>query len=72
MYDIPIRLKPVPNCPECGELMRLIRPRDNQDWNPFWGCNRYPRCKGTMNIDEITGEPVDKYDDMDISLDDMF
>ena len=40
---------PAPACPLCGQPMvhRLARkgPRANQ---PFWGCSRYPDCKGTL------------------------
>jgi ssDNA-binding Zn-finger/Zn-ribbon topoisomerase 1 len=40
-----------PTCPECDGEMVLRKPRDDQDWNPFWGCASYPRCKGTVNIE---------------------
>ena len=36
----------VPNCPRCGSPMRRRKGR----YGPFWGCPRYPRCKGTRNI----------------------
>ncbi|OMQ22798.1 helix-hairpin-helix domain-containing protein [Serratia oryzae] len=35
----------VPNCPRCGSLMR----RRSGKHGPFWGCQNYPRCKGTRN-----------------------
>lgn len=59
-----IRTKPEPSCPECGAIMRLRRPPPGKSWEPFWGCNRFPNCKGTMNIDTETGKPVGKYDDL--------
>ncbi|MEB2283268.1 MAG: topoisomerase DNA-binding C4 zinc finger domain-containing protein [Myxococcales bacterium] len=40
-----------PNCPRCGSRMtkRLAR-RGRNAGNHFWGCSRYPSCKGTRNI----------------------
>lgn len=57
-----IRTKPEPYCPECGAKMVLRRPGKNQDWEPFWGCDRYPNCKGTRNI-LPNGRPEDDFDD---------
>ena len=36
----------VPNCPRCGSMMR----RRSGRHGVFWGCTRYPGCKGTLNI----------------------
>jgi ssDNA-binding Zn-finger/Zn-ribbon topoisomerase 1 len=47
-----IRTKPEPYCPDCGARMVLRRPRQGQDWVPFWGCNRFPHCRGTRQITE--------------------
>ncbi len=52
-----IKTEPKPYCPECGAQMRLVHPKEYQDWKPFWGCSQYPDCSGTRNIDE-DGEPV--------------
>ena len=42
---------PGPACPVCGQPMvqRIARkgPHANQ---PFWGCSRYPDCKGTRAV----------------------
>ena len=40
-----------PMCPRCGSVMvnRLAR-RGRNAGNSFWGCSRYPSCKGTRNI----------------------
>ena len=38
-----------PLCPKCGAEM-LIRHR-HSDNAPFYGCSRYPKCKGIVNID---------------------
>ena len=38
----------IPPCPRCGATMRLRhRHADNVS---FYGCSRYPHCKGTVNI----------------------
>jgi DNA-binding helix-hairpin-helix protein with protein kinase domain len=33
----------VPNCPQCGAQMR----RRSGRYGSFWGCSRYPQCRGT-------------------------
>jgi predicted nucleic acid-binding Zn ribbon protein len=38
-----------PSCPACGGEMKR---RVNASSEPFWGCATYPKCKGTVNIDE--------------------
>jgi four helix bundle suffix protein len=54
---------PAPACPLCGHPMvhRIARkgPRANQ---PFWGCSRYPDCKGTLAV-----SPSEKSDQSDTS-----
>jgi len=35
-----------PNCPRCGSPMR----RRSGRYGQFWGCSRYPGCKGTRKI----------------------
>ncbi len=37
---------PAPDCPQCGGPMRERSGRNGR----FWGCTRYPDCKGTVNI----------------------
>ena len=37
-----------PNCPSCGEAMVLRMNR--RDGSSFWGCQRYPACRGTRDI----------------------
>lgn len=51
-----IRTAPAPSCPTCGAKMVLRRPPPGKTWDPFWGCNRYPNCKGVRHIDFETGE----------------
>ena len=36
----------VPSCPQCGSLMR----RRSGGYGSFWGCSRYPSCKGTRKM----------------------
>ena len=49
--------------------MRLRWPRENDFWDPFWGCMEYPRCKGVTHIDMRTGEPaVDMEELLRVSL----
>jgi len=55
-----IQTKPEPYCPECGACMVLKRPRKGQEWEPFWGCDRYPNCRGTRQIRE-DGKPEEDW-----------
>lgn len=34
-----------PSCPKCGSSMR----RRSGRYGQFWGCSRYPKCRGTRN-----------------------
>ncbi|MHC4413328.1 MAG: topoisomerase DNA-binding C4 zinc finger domain-containing protein [Planctomycetota bacterium] len=45
-----VQTKPEPYCPECGGKMKLRKPLAKSSWEPFWGCIRYPNCKGTRDI----------------------
>ena len=39
-----------PSCPRCGS--RMVRRTARRGWNAgnqFWGCSRYPGCRGTRN-----------------------
>lgn len=40
-----------PKCPRCGaSMVRRTARRGRNAGGQFWGCSRYPRCKGTHNI----------------------
>jgi hypothetical protein len=40
----------LPSCPRCGSTMvRRMARRGRWAGHSFWGCSRYPRCKGTRN-----------------------
>lgn len=41
-------------CPECGREMALRTNRQNG--NKFWGCKRYPDCKGTRDENGLSKE----------------
>lgn len=40
----------VPQCPKCGAPMSLKKPKPEQHWDEFYGCTRYPDCKGTISV----------------------
>lgn len=40
-----------PSCPKCGAPMVLRTARKGANaGNSFWGCSRYPACKGIVNV----------------------
>ena len=40
-----------PNCPVCTSVMvRRTAQRGALAGHDFWGCSRYPGCRGTVNI----------------------
>ena len=46
----PTDLQP-PNCPSCGALMALRTAKSGKTpGSQFWGCTKYPDCKGTAKI----------------------
>lgn len=48
-----------PNCPRCGSKMRLRI--NHRDQSKFWGCSRFPDCRGTLEFKNNNGlnEQVD-------------
>lgn len=40
------------SCPRCGEWM-MVRYR-KKDREPFWGCSRFPRCRGTREWEGVS------------------
>lgn len=38
--------EPTKACPECGAPMK----KRKNDYGPFWGCTKYPDCKGMVKI----------------------
>ena len=39
-----------PACPRLSCGQRMVRRKNGTSGQPFWGCSRYPTCKGTKNI----------------------
>ena len=40
---------PIPTCPQCGAQMTLRTAKAGQNaGNSFWGCTKYPVCKGIL------------------------
>lgn len=53
MRDLPaLHILPVPECPECGAHMKLIKPGAKDWWTPFWGCSEYmnSKCRGSRSV----------------------
>jgi hypothetical protein len=45
------RRRPSPACPICGSPMVLRRARRGEHaGNRFWGCSKYPACRGIRNV----------------------
>jgi len=45
--DIQNKKKNIIECPKCGSPMKQ---RKSKGGNIFWGCSRYPKCRGTKSI----------------------
>lgn len=42
---------PAPTCPTCGSpMVRRTARKSSYAGNAFWGCSRYPQCRGIRNI----------------------
>lgn len=47
-------------CPEChGPMVSRLNKRDN---SRFWGCKRYPDCRGTLTVDGVARPRRRAYD----------
>ena len=41
-----------PCCPKCGgEMVLRIAKKGNNQGGKFWGCSRYPECRGVLNME---------------------
>lgn len=38
-------------CPRCGSEMVHRISKKKEDAKPFWGCSRFPKCRGVVSID---------------------
>ena len=45
--DIKNKKKNTIACPKCGSPMKQ---RKSKNGNTFWGCSRFPKCRGTKNM----------------------
>lgn len=46
-----------PCCPQCGSgMIKRIARQGSNTGKEFWGCERYPKCKGTRRIEEVSTE----------------
>jgi four helix bundle suffix protein len=42
----------IPKCPQCGNSMVLRSVKNGKNaGNQFWGCSKYPECKGVISIE---------------------
>lgn len=42
-----------PSCPRCGgSMVRRVAKKGSNAGKAFWGCASYPKCRGTVAIDE--------------------
>lgn len=39
---------PTPTCPKCNA--KMLQRKRGSDGAPFWGCSKFPACRGTRNI----------------------
>lgn len=47
----PVAAQPAPTCPKCGSVMvRRIAKRGQNAGSEFFGCSRYPECKGIRDL----------------------
>jgi len=38
----------IPTCPQCG--IKMMERTNSSNGNKFWGCPRYPKCRGKLSI----------------------
>jgi len=48
-------MKETVKCGECGAPMRLL---ESRQYGKFYGCVRWPECKGTHGAHQKTGNPM--------------
>ena len=42
----------IPNCPSCGgSMVKRIAKQGANAGKMFWGCSKYPKCRGTVAVD---------------------
>lgn len=40
-------------CDECGAWMVRREPGQNDDWDPFYGCSKYPVCENNKSVGQV-------------------
>jgi ssDNA-binding Zn-finger/Zn-ribbon topoisomerase 1 len=40
----------LPPCPRCEKPM--VERINRRDLSRFWGCSKYPKCRGTLDVDD--------------------
>ena len=41
-----------PSCPKChGEMVKRLTKKGNKAGTEFWGCNKFPKCRGVVSIE---------------------
>lgn len=50
----PVKVPPPP-CPQCGKVMiKRVATKGKFAGSGFWGCSRFPKCRGTLPVEEPT------------------
>ena len=50
-HPIDDALSVTPKCPKCGsEMIRRTAHHGDNSGKDFWGCSRYPACRGTLSV----------------------
>ncbi len=67
MTDLSLRIWPDHVfCPDDGAIMIKRIPKENDDWEAFWGCRNWPDCRVTRAIlpDGSIEPEIDPLDDL--------
>lgn len=52
--------------------MILRRPKPEQHWEPFFGCNIFPECRGTRQIDADGNWALTEKEELESKMEPMF
>ena len=57
-----------PKCPKCDETMVLRTAKKGRNaGGDFWGCSKFPKCRGTVSLDQQGDSALDSvasFDDL--------
>lgn len=49
--EVPPTLTEAPHCPSCNsQMVKRVAKRGSNPGSVFWGCQNYPKCKGTRSF----------------------